>query len=151
MYKNIKKRKNTIEVIFTDRNKYKEYAEAKARKSDILKNCTFAFLAGGTICCIGQGIGDIYKWFGVSEENVKTLIPVTLVFDKIAEFAGAGTLVPITGFANAVASPAIDNRSEGYISGVGAKMFVVAGPVIVYGTSASVICGLLEEVVKCLL
>ena len=150
---------NISEVIFTDKNKYKEYAEAKAKKSDILKNCTCAFLVGGTVCIIGQGIGDLYKYFGVSEESVKTLIPVTLVFlaviltgigvfDRIAKFAGAGTLVPITGFANAVASPAIDNKSEGFVSGVGTKMFIVAGPVIVYGTSASVVCGLIEELIK---
>lgn len=152
-------RQNIIEVIFTDKNKYKEYAEAKAKKSNILKDCTLAFLVGGTVCCVGQAIGDIYKWLGVSEENVKTLIPVTLiliaviltgmgVFDRIARLAGAGTLVPITGFANAVASPAIDNKSEGLVTGVGAKMFIVAGPVIVYGTTASVICGLIEEIIK---
>lgn len=146
-------------MIFTDRNKYKEYAEAKAKKSDILKNCTHAFLVGGTVCSIGQGVGDLYKYLGASEENIKTMIPVTLiflavvltgigVFDRIAKFAGAGTLVPITGFANAVASPAIDNKSEGYISGVGTKMFIVAGPVIVYGTSASVVCGLIEGFIK---
>lgn len=122
-------------------------------------DCTYAFIVGGAICCIGQGLGDLYKMLGASEENVKTLIPVTLVFiavmltgigvfDRIAKHAGAGTLVPITGFANAVASPAIDNKSEGYVAGVGAKMFVVAGPVIVYGTAASVVCGAIEVILK---
>ena len=122
-------------------------------------DCTCAFVVGGAICCIGQGLGDLYKMLGASEENVKTLIPVTLVFiavmltgigvfDRIAKHACAGTLVPITGFANAVASPAIDNKSEGYVAGVGAKMFVVAGPVIVYGTAASVVCGAIEVILK---
>ncbi|MBQ9941004.1 MAG: stage V sporulation protein AC [Clostridia bacterium] len=140
-------------------NNYKEYVDARAKKSNILKDCTLAFLVGGIICCLGKCMGDMYKALGVSEEIVKILVPVSLVlisviltgvgiFDKIAKQAGAGTLVPITGFANAVASPAIDNKSEGFVMGVGAKMFVVAGPVIVYGTTASVICGTIEVVVK---
>ena len=146
-------------MIITDNKTYKEYAQKRARKSNILKDCACAFVFGGAVCCIGQGIGDLYKLCGVNEDTVKILIPVSLVlisvvltglgiFDKIAKHAGAGTLVPITGFANAVASPAIDNKSEGYIAGVGAKMFIVAGPVIVYGTAASVICGAVEVIVK---
>lgn len=146
-------------VIITDNKTYKEYARKRAQKSNIVKDCVMAFLIGGFICCIGQGIGDLYKLAGIDEDTVKILIPVSLVFiavlltglgifDKIAKHAGAGTLVPITGFANAVASPAIDNKSEGYVAGVGAKMFVVAGPVIVYGTAASVVCGTIEVILK---
>ncbi|MBE6687860.1 MAG: stage V sporulation protein AC [Ruminococcaceae bacterium] len=153
---------NVKGVICTDKKAYKSYTDKRARKSNLFKDCVWAFAVGGLICCIGQGIGDLYKYLGADEENVKTLIPVTLVFiaviltgtgvfDKIAKHAGAGTLVPITGFANAVASPAIDNKSEGYVMGVGAKMFVVAGPVIVYGTVTSVICGLIEVIVKWML
>lgn len=146
-------------VIITDNKTYKEYAKKRAQKSNILKDCVCAFVVGGAVCCIGQGIGDLYKLCGINEDTVKILIPVSLVlisvvltgigiFDKIAKHAGAGTLVPITGFANAVASPAIDNKSEGYIAGVGARMFIVAGPVIVYGTATSVICGAIEVIIK---
>lgn len=146
-------------VIIMDNKTYKEYAKKRAQKSNILKDCVCAFVVGGAVCCIGQGIGDLYKLCGINEDTVKILIPVSLVlisvvltgigiFDKIAKHAGAGTLVPITGFANAVASPAIDNKSEGYIAGVGAKMFIVAGPVIVYGTATSVICGAIEVIIK---
>lgn len=142
-----------------DNKTYKEYAKKRAQKSNILKDCVCAFVVGGAVCCIGQGIGDLYKLCGINEDTVKILIPVSLVlisvvltgigiFDKIAKHAGAGTLVPITGFANAVASPAIDNKSEGYIAGVGARMFIVAGPVIVYGTATSVICGAIEVIIK---
>lgn len=149
-------------MIFTDNKTYKKYADKRAKKSDIIKDCIWAFAVGGAICCIGQGLGDLYTLLGVGEDTVKILIPVSLVFiavlltgigvfDRIAKHAGAGTLVPITGFANAVASPAIDNKSEGYVMGVGAKMFVVAGPVIVYGTAASVVCGFIEVVVKWIL
>ncbi len=146
-------------MIYTDKKSYKAYAEGRAVKSNTLKDCIWAFFVGGAVCCIGEGLGDLYKALGAGEETVKTLIPVSLifiavlltgigVFDRIAKHAGAGTLVPITGFANAVASPAIDDKSEGYVSGVGAKMFVVAGPVIVYGTTASVVCGIIEVIIK---
>lgn len=142
-----------------DNKTYKTYADKRAQKSNVVLDCIWAFTIGGLICCIGQALGDLYKMMGASQETVKTLIPVSLVFiavlltgigvfDRISKHAGAGTLVPITGFANAVASPAIDNKSEGYVMGVGAKMFVVAGPVIVYGTTASVICGIIEVIVK---
>lgn len=133
---------------------YKDYATKRAKKSNLLLDCLKAFIIGGFICCIGQGLFDLYKYFKISEENVKILVPVTLVFiaavltglgifDKIAKQAGAGTLVPITGFANAVVSPAIDNKAEGYVLGLGAKMFIVAGPVIVYGILASVVYGVI--------
>lgn len=138
-----------------DKNQYKKFAMAHAPKSPIAKNCVFAFLVGGTICAIAQGLTDLYLIIpNFSEENARTLTSVTLifiavvltglgVFDKIAKFAGAGTLVPITGFANSVASPAIDSRSEGYVLGVGAKIFTVCGPVILYGTLAGAIYGVI--------
>ena len=124
---------------------YSKYVEGRAKKSPIIKNCAFAFLIGGTICTLGQGFFHLYTFWGVSELDARTLVSVTLifitvlltgfgVFDKIAKFAGAGTLVPITGFANAVSSQAIDSKSEGFIPGVGAKIFTIAGPVILYGT-----------------
>ncbi len=138
----------------SEKEAFRKFAEAHAPKSKLLKDCIFAFIVGGIICVIGQGIGDIAKKFGVNEENVKSVVPVALIFlsclltglgiyDKIASFAKAGTLVPITGFANAVCSPAIDSKSEGFVLGVGAKMFTIAGPVIVYGTVVSVLWGII--------
>lgn len=133
---------------------YANYADKRSKKSPLILDCLRAFLVGGLICSIGQGFTELYTALNVSEETVKILVPVTLIFitalltglgifDNIAKFAGAGTLVPITGFANAVSSPAIDCKSEGFILGVGAKMFTIAGPVIVYGTVASVIYGVI--------
>ena len=135
-----------------DTNAYQKFAKAHAPKSPLFKDCLCAFLVGGGICAFAEALSRGYLALQISEENVKTLVPVTLiflaslltgfgVFDDIAKFAGAGTLVPITGFANAVASPAIDNKSEGLVLGVGAQMFTVAGPVIVYGVLTSVIYG----------
>ena len=138
-----------------DKNQYKKFADAHAPHSPIVKNCVFAFLVGGAICTLAQGLTDLYLIIpNMTLENSRTLVSVTLiflavlltgigVFDKIAKFAGAGTLVPITGFANSVASPAIDSRSEGYILGVGAKIFTVCGPVILYGAFAGVIYGVI--------
>ncbi len=134
---------------------YKKYADAHAPRSPILKNCVRAFLVGGLICTLGQGLKDIYtKLCGMEKEDAGTLCAISLVFlavlftglgifDRIAKFAGAGTLVPITGFANAVASPAIDSKSEGWILGVGAKIFSVAGPVLLYGTLAGAVYGVI--------
>ena len=113
-----------------------------------------AWLFGGIICCIGQALGDFYQYLGVEKEISSALISISLVFlaalltglgvyDNIAKFGGAGCLVPITGFSNAEASPALEFKSEGLILGLGAKMFVIAGPVIVYGVSASVIYGII--------
>ena len=132
---------------------YPAYAKARAGKSPLWKDCLFAFLVGGLICCLGQLLYDLYTKAGLGEENVSTLVPVTLVFlsalttgvgwfGKLAKYAGAGTLVPITGFANAVVAPAIDNKAEGLVPGLGAQVFVIAGPVILYGTLASVIYGI---------
>ncbi len=137
---------------------YKEYSAARAKKSPILKDCIKAFLIGGTICTVAQGLKNIYDSF-LSAKDAATLVSVTLVFitalltglgvfDKIAKHAGAGTLVPITGFANAVSSAAIDNKGEGYILGVGAKIFTVAGPVILYGITAGAVYGMVYWVTK---
>ena len=134
---------------------YKKYATARAERSPILKNCLCAFLVGGIICTFGQGLNALYtELCHMSKEDAGTLTACTLVliaavltglgiFDRIAKFAGAGTLVPITGFANAVVSPAIDSKSEGLIPGVGAKIFTVAGPVLLYGTLAGVVYGVI--------
>ena len=139
--------------MFENKKDYRTYAKARAAKSKSGKNCTLAFISGGLICVLGEGFFDVYKNF-MDEKTASTLVSVTLIFiaalltslgifDKIAKHAGAGTLVPITGFSNAMTSPALDTKSEGYIVGVGAKMFTVAGPVIVYGVVASVIYGVI--------
>ena len=131
---------------------YNKIVTKNSPKSKLFVNCIKAFLIGGTICLIGQGLTDLYAMLGATEKDSKTLCSVTLIFigilltaigvyDKIAKHGGAGTLVPITGFANAVSSPAIEFKSEGYIAGLGAKLFIIAGPVIVYGVTASIIYG----------
>lgn len=136
-----------------EKKNYRRFAEAHAPSSNLAADCTLAFVSGGLVCVLGQIIGDFAKFIGVSDDNVKAVIPVSLifiaclltgfgVFDKLASKAKCGLLVPITGFANAVCSGAIDAKSEGFIFGVGAKMLTIAGPVIVYGTSASVIYGI---------
>lgn len=141
--------------------KYSKYADARAARSTLLPDCLRAFLVGGLICCIGQAFTELYTLAGIGEENVKSLVPSTLilltafltgigVFDNIVKFGGAGALVPITGFANAVASPAIDCKTEGYVLGLGAKIFTIAGPVILYGTTASVIWGVIYWLIKVL-
>ena len=128
--------------------------EGRAKKSPILKNCLCAFLVGGLICSIGQALREIYTSLNFSEQDAGTLASVTLifssalltglgVFDNIARVAGAGTLVPITGFANAVSSQAIDAKSEGYVFGVGAKIFAIAGPVIVFGILSGTVYGVI--------
>ncbi len=140
---------------------YKKYTEAKAKKSPLATDCVNAFWTGGLICLIGEILHTLYIPLGLGVKNTSGLVSVTLiflavlltglnVFDKIAKFAGAGTLVPITGFANAVASPAIDTKAEGYILGVGAKIFTIAGPVILYGTAASVVYGVIYWITKAL-
>lgn len=137
-----------------DKKDYKKYADAHAPKSPIVKNCISAFLVGGLICAVAEGLTELYGSFGMVTDDAGTLTSVTLVFvailltgigvfDKIANKAGAGTLVPITGFANSVASPAIDSHSEGLILGVGAKIFTVAGPVLLYGTLAGAVYGVI--------
>lgn len=128
--------------------------ETVSPKSKIVKNCINAFAVGGFICVIGQALTDTYQYtLGTDIQNARCLTSISLIFlsalftalswyDNIAKFAGAGTLVPITGFANAVVSPAMEFKSEGCISGLAAKMFVIAGPVIVYGIVTSILYGL---------
>ena len=133
---------------------YARLVEDMSPKSPSWKNCLCAFLIGGLICALGQGIMNGYLSLGFDKEAAGTAMSMTLVaisalltglsvYDDIAKHAGAGTLVPITGFANAISSAAVEFQTEGYILGVGAKMFTIAGPVIVYGVSASVVYGLI--------
>lgn len=132
---------------------YKKYSEKKASRSPVVSDSVKAFVAGGLICTLGEALIELYaNVCGIEGKNASMLASVTLiflavlltgfgVFDKLAKHAGAGTLVPITGFANAVSSCAIDARSEGYIFGVGAKIFTIAGPVILYGIVAGTLYG----------
>ena len=132
---------------------YQQYVQSMAKKSPIVKDTLLAFVIGGAICVLGQLIQNGWAAAGLSKQASGTATSCTLVFlsalltglnlyNKIARYGGAGTLVPITGFANAVVSPAIDFKSEGFVTGMAAKMFTVAGPVIVFGTIASVLYGI---------
>ena len=131
---------------------YNEYIKTKTPNSKIFSNCTKAFLVGGIICVIGQCLIWLYEKWGLDKESAATCTSITLIFfgalltgldiyPKIAKFAGAGTIVPITGFANSVVSPALEAKTEGMVLGVGAKIFTIAGPVILYGIFASAIAG----------
>lgn len=133
---------------------YSAYLKRIAPPSPIVKDTSLAFLTGGAICALGQLIQNGFLALGLSKSDAGTAVSITLIFlsalltglnryNSIARFAGAGTLVPITGFANSVVSPAIDCKNEGFITGMAAKMFVVAGPVIVFGTLASVVYGVI--------
>lgn len=135
----------------------KEYGQLVKKlspPSPIWKDCIWAFVVGGLICVLGQFLLNRYRDWGLDETNAGTAMSMTLIgfsalltglslYDNIAKFAGAGTLVPITGFANSIAAPAVEFKTEGFVLGVGAKMFTIAGPVIVYGTVASVVYGLI--------
>lgn len=133
---------------------YQNYVNKKSPNSPILKNCFNAFWVGGLICSIGQLIYFYCTYKGMDDVASGSVVSISLVglsafltainiFNRIGKFAGAGSLIPITGFANSIVSPAMEYKSEGYVMGVGAKMFTVAGPVLVYGISASVILGLI--------
>ena len=133
---------------------YQQYVKRKAKKSPLLKNTALAFGVGGAICVLGQALLNWYQSLGLDRDQAGTAVSITLilaaalltglgVFDDIARRAGAGTLVPITGFANAMVSPALEFKSEGLILGTGARLFTVAGPVLAYGIGASVIYGLI--------
>ena len=133
---------------------YQSYVQQRMKKSPLLKDVCLSFVIGGAICVLGQAIQNGWAAAGLSKEDAGTATSCTLVFlsalltglnlyNKLARFGGAGTLVPITGFANAVVSPAIDFKSEGFVTGMAAKMFTVAGPVITFGTLASVIYGVI--------
>jgi stage V sporulation protein AC len=137
-----------------DKKAYLQYTEAHAPRSPIVRDCLRAFWVGGLICAVAQGLTTLYRTLGLETEEAGLLTSVTLVFVaalltglgvfmKIAKYAGAGTLVPITGFANSVVSPAIDCKAEGWVLGVGAKIFTVAGPVLLYGTLAGALWGVI--------
>ena len=138
---------------------YNEYVQRHAKPSPIGKNMAWAFCVGGLICVLGQGLLDFFRSRGLDEAMASTAVSVTLifltalltgigVFDVIAKRAGAGTLVPITGFANAVAAPAMEFKHEGLVTGTSAKIFTVAGPVLTFGISASVVYGLILWLVR---
>ena len=133
---------------------YNQYVSSRADPSPLWKDLLWAFLVGGAICAGGQGLTALYQSLGAGKEDAGTWTSVTLiflaslltglgVFDNIAKRAGAGTLVPITGFSNAMVSPALEFKSEGFVTGTGAKLFTVAGPVLAYGISASVVYGVI--------
>ena len=132
---------------------YAEFVKQETPNSTLGINCLKAFIIGGLICTIGEGLMQFYKSLDLSQNDASTMVSVTLVFlgalltgldiyPKIAKHAGAGTIVPITGFANSIAAPALEAKTEGYVLGVGAKIFTIAGPVILFGTLASVIAGI---------
>ena len=133
---------------------YGKYVNAKSKPSPMGKNLIWAFVTGGLICTAGQGLMNLFRTWGLSESGAGTSVSVVLIFlaalftglglfDRLAKHAGAGTLVPITGFANAMVSPALEFKSEGFITGTAAKLFIIAGPVLVFGISTSVIYGLI--------
>ena len=138
---------------------YGRYVSQKAKPSPLWKNLLWAFVTGGLICTGGQALLNLFRGCGLNENAAGTAVSVTIIFlaalftglglfDKLAKHAGAGTLVPITGFANAVVSPAIEFKEEGFVTGVGAKLFLIAGPVIVYGVAASSLWGLVWYVLR---
>jgi len=140
------------------KKQYSKYVEEMSPKSSIGSNVLKAFLIGGLICCIGQTFIYAYGYFGLEETDSATATTITLIFlgalltgmnvyDNIAKVAGAGTLVPITGFANSVVAPALEFKSEGYIVGMSSKMFSISGPVLVFGISASIIYGLILNLI----
>ena len=133
---------------------YGKLVQQISPKSPIGKDCLLAFIVGGGICTLGQAFANWYQMLELSKDDAYMAASMSLVvlsalftglslYDNLAKYAGAGTLVPITGFANSIAAPAVEFKTEGFILGVGAKMFTIAGPVIVYGVSASVVYGLI--------
>lgn len=141
--------------ISEQKNAYQKLVDQTSPKANMFKNCIWAFVVGGIICCIGQGINDVLMYVAeLSKDSAATFTSIILVFigalltgldlyDSIGKKAGAGSIIPITGFANSVVSPAIEYKKEGYVFGIGAKIFTIAGPVILYGVISSVIVGLI--------
>jgi stage V sporulation protein AC len=136
------------------KKEYKEYVDKKSGNSKLLRNMARAFFVGGLICVLGQFISNWLAQRGLDKDMVSSLTSLILIFlgafftginiyDNLGRYAGAGSIIPITGFANSIVSPAMEFKSEGYITGVGAKMFIIAGPVIVFGVSASVLAGII--------
>ena len=145
--------------ILNSNKSYQNYVDKKTPNSPIFKNCLKAFCIGGFICVLGQLIFEYCKNFGIDKNISGTIVSIFLIalssiltglniFNKIGKFSGAGSLIPITGFANSIVAPAMEYKSEGYIMGVGAKMFTVAGPVLVYGISSSVVVGIIYFILK---
>lgn len=141
------------------KNEYKNYVDKMTPNSPIVKDILFAFFIGGTICTIGQAFFNLYTQLGFEKDSVSMLTSSTMVFlgalftglglyDNLAKYAGAGTIVPITGFANAIASPAIEFKSEGYVLGLAVKMFSVAGPVLVYGITSGFVAGIIYYIMS---
>lgn len=138
-----------------NQKRYQQKVQERMPKSNTVSQCLRAFLVGGIICCIGQLVHDLVDmWFALDKDELASLTAVIMVFlgstltglgvyDRIGSFAGAGSIVPITGFANSIVSPAMEFKREGYVMGVGAKLFSIAGPVLVYGISASILVGLI--------
>ena len=138
---------------------YSDYVDKKATNSPMLKHIIMAFLVGGLICVIGQLITNTFMHFGVPKDSATTITTIILIFigafltsinvySKIGKFAGAGSTIPITGFSNSVVAPAIEFKTEGYVLGLGANMFKIAGPVLVYGITSSVIIGFIYWLIK---
>ncbi len=150
---------NRDEVIFLNKKEYDKLVKESSPPSKVIKDCAWAFFVGGVICIIGQALSDFYKYIGLNKDLSSSATSITLVglsifltaltiYERLASKAGAGTLVPITGFANAMSSPAIEFKTEGFVLGVGANLFKIAGPVIVYGTVASVLYGIIYWLCK---
>lgn len=152
----VKKKRPTEKQI---QEKFQTIAEQTNPKPKISRNCSRAFLVGGAICTLGQIFQELLMKYGFPEDDIKMILPIIMVFlgalltgvgiyDKIATFAGAGTVVPITGFSNAIVAPAIEFKQEGFVFGVAAKMFTIAGPVLVYGIGSSVIVGVIYYIIQ---
>ena len=149
-----------MSVMKQDKNEYKNYVDKISPKPSYVKNYIMAFLVGGLICCIGQGINDFYmKIANLEKLQASSATSMTLIFigafltglgvyDLIGKRAGAGSIIPITGFANSIVSPAMEFKKEGYVMGVVANLFKIAGPVLVYGISSSIICGILYYFIR---
>lgn len=153
-----KKKRPTEKQIF---KKFQSITAATNPKPKIVRNCARAFIVGGAICTIGQVFQELLMKYGFPEDEVKMILPIIMIFlgalltgvgiyDKIASYGGAGTVVPITGFSNAIVAPAIEFKKEGFVFGVAAKMFTIAGPVLVYGIGSSVIIGIIYYFIKLL-
>lgn len=141
------------------REEYKKYVDSKSSDSKVIRNVCRAYLVGGLICAVGQFFSNSFKQMGFDPEITSSLTSMTMVFlgvlftglnvyDDLGRFAGAGSIVPITGFANSIVSPAMEYKSEGYVLGIGARMFLIAGPVLVYGISASIVAGMIHYLLR---
>lgn len=141
------------------RDEYKKYVDSKSPDSKLLRNILRAYLVGGLICIVGQFFTNSFRQMGYDTDIVASLTAVVMVFlgalftglnvyDDLGRFAGAGSIVPITGFANSIVSPAMEYKSEGYVMGIGARMFLIAGPVLVYGISVSIVAGIFHYLLR---